>query len=254
MTKFAVLSDIHSNVFALDAVVNHAKSQGVTQFINLGDILYGPIAPKETYQYLLTLDAITISGNQDRQIYQATPEDIESNPTMAFILDELGQAPLEWMKQLPFDLQVTDDIYACHGTPTDDLVYLLDNVESGKPEVRADQEIIALLGDISFPMILCGHTHMPRCVELSTGQTVINPGSVGLQAYRDEEPVVHAMQNYSSQASYVILSKHVGGETKCGDEWDIAFHRVSYDVSQAIDAAQQRGRTDWVQYLRTGRC
>ncbi|WP_038178500.1 metallophosphoesterase family protein [Vibrio rhizosphaerae] len=248
MTKFAVLSDIHSNVFALDAVVNHAKSQGVDRFINLGDILYGPIAPRETYEYLLALDAYTISGNQDRQIYQATPEDIESNPTMAFILGDLGQAPLDWMKQLPFDLQITGDIYACHGTPTDDLVYLLENVESGKPEVRADQDILELLAGISSPIILCGHTHIPRCVELSTGQIVINPGSVGLQAYQDEEPVRHAMQNYSSCASYVTLSRDSGGE------WHIAFHRVGYDVLPAIDAAHERGRHDWVQFLRTGRC
>lgn len=248
MIKFAVLSDIHSNVFALDAVVNHAKSQGATRFINLGDILYGPIAPRETYEYLSALDAVTISGNQDRQIYQATPEEIESNPTMAFILDELGQGPLDWMRQLPFDLQITDDIYACHGTPTNDLVYLLENVESGKPEVRADQEIIELLAGISSPIILCGHTHIPRCVELSTGQIVINPGSVGLQAYRDEEPMIHTMQNYSSHASYVTLSQYVGGE------WNIAFHRVGYNVLPAIDAAHKQGRTDWVKFLRTGRC
>ncbi|WP_230389359.1 metallophosphatase family protein [Vibrio nitrifigilis] len=45
MEKFAILSDIHSNVFALDAVVQDARVKGVTAFINLGDILYGPIAP-----------------------------------------------------------------------------------------------------------------------------------------------------------------------------------------------------------------
>lgn len=103
MTKFAILSDIHSNVFALDAVVKDARGKGVEEFVNLGDILYGPIAPKATFDYLQKLNAITISGNQDRQIYQATSEEIESNPTMQFILDDLGDAPLDWMQQLPFD-------------------------------------------------------------------------------------------------------------------------------------------------------
>ncbi|WP_429738515.1 hypothetical protein [Enterovibrio makurazakiensis] len=41
-------------MFALKAVVDDAKSKGVKNFINLGDILYGPIAPRETYDYLLT--------------------------------------------------------------------------------------------------------------------------------------------------------------------------------------------------------
>ncbi|MGF1685019.1 metallophosphoesterase family protein [Photobacterium minamisatsumaniensis] len=248
MEKFAVLSDIHSNVFALRAVVDDAKSKGATTFINLGDILYGPVAPRETYDYLLSLNAVTISGNQDRQIYEATKAEIDSNPTMQFILNDLGRPPLEWMKQLPFDLQITPDIYACHGTPNDDLVYLLENISTGKPEVRTDSEVINLLNSVSSPIVLCGHTHTPRCVELSTGQLVINPGSVGLQAYTDDEPNSHSMQNYSSKASYVTLQK------KPDDKWDIVFHKVTYDVQRATCAAKMQGREDWVHFLSTGRC
>ncbi|WP_299694616.1 metallophosphoesterase family protein [uncultured Vibrio sp.] len=247
MEKFAILSDIHSNVYALEAVVKDAKSKGVTALINLGDILYGPIAPKQTYDYLQALNAITISGNQDRQIYEATKAEIESNPTMQFILDDLGQQPLDWMRQLPFDLQITPDIYACHGTPTDDLVYLLEDISSGEPVVRSNEAIIELLNGVSAPIILCGHTHMPKCVELSTGQLVINPGSVGLQAYTDDEPNIHSMQNYSSKASYTTLHKIAEGQ------WDIAFHKVEYDVQSAVTAAQKQGRQDWVHFLNTGR-
>jgi len=248
MEKFAILSDIHSNVFALDAVVNDARSKNVTAFINLGDILYGPIAPKETYDYLQSLDAITISGNQDRQIYEAEEFEIQSNPTMQFILKELGSTSLSWMKSLPFDLQITPDIYACHGTPADDLEYLLEDVSSGKSVVRADSEILKRLSGISSPVILCGHTHTPRCVELSTGQLVINPGSVGLQAYTDDEPNVHSMQNYSPKASYATLQK------TASNKWDINFHKVSYDVGKATNAASTQGRNDWVHFLSTGRC
>ena len=74
MEKFGVLSDIHSNIFALKAVVADAQSKGVTTFINLGDILYGPIAPRATYEYLIAQEFISISGNQDRQIYEAIKE------------------------------------------------------------------------------------------------------------------------------------------------------------------------------------
>ncbi len=247
MEKFAVLSDIHSNVFALQAVVGDAKANNVTRFINLGDILYGCIAPRKTYEYLRELDAITISGNQDRQIYEATNADIDANPTMQFILNDLGSEPLGWMKQLPFSLQITPDIYACHGTPSDDLVYLLEDINSGKPEVRRDSEILALMKGITSPIVLCGHTHIPRCVELSNGQLIINPGSVGLPAYMDDEPVAHAMQNYSSKASYATLQK------KADNHWCIEFHKVSYDVQRASSAAQAQGRLDWVHYLNTGR-
>lgn len=246
--KFAILSDIHSNIFALEAVVKDARAKGFTAFINLGDILYGPIAPRQTYDYLKSLGAITISGNQDRQIYEATEAEIESNPTMQFILCELDQEPLSWMKQLPFDLQITNDIYACHGTPTDDLVYLLEDISTGKPIVRTDHEILERLNGITSPVIICGHTHTPRCVELSTGQLVINPGSVGLQAYTDDEPSVHSMQNFSSRASYATLQRNTDGK------WDVVFHKVTYDVESAVSEAQKRGRNDWVHFLSTGRC
>jgi len=127
--RIATLSDIHSNVFALEAVIYDAKKRGVELMLNLGDILYGPIAPKATFDLLREHEFVTIRGNQDRQIYEATQEEIDSNPTMQVILDDLGQAPLDWMRSLPFDNRLSADIYICHGTPANDLTYLLENTD-----------------------------------------------------------------------------------------------------------------------------
>ncbi|MDO6706923.1 metallophosphoesterase [Photobacterium sp. 1_MG-2023] len=248
MEKYAVLSDIHSNVFALEAVVEDATWKGATRLVNLGDILYGPIAPRATFDFLKARDVITISGNQDRQIYASTQAEIAANPTLQFILEDLGEAPVEWLKQLPFDLQIESDLYACHGTPTDDLVYLLEDIRSGSPQVKPDVEIIGALGGVTSGLILCGHTHIPRCIQVSTGQRVINPGSVGLQAYLDELPFPHAMQNYTPQASYALIEEGIHGQ------WDVSFHRVDYDVDCAVSAARAQGREDWAHCLKTGRC
>jgi len=202
--------------------------------------------PNKTYKYLQKLNIITISGNLDKQICKATKSDIKSNPTMKFILDDIDNEALEWMGDLPFDRQITEEIYACHGTPKDDLIYLLEDVENGSPSLRSDSEIIELLGKGKSPIILCGHTHIPRCVELSTGQIVINPGSVGIQAYTDEEPNIHSMQNFSPMASYATIEK-------INSNWSISFHRVRYDVESSISQAKKRKRIDWVHYLKTGR-
>ena len=120
--KIAILSDIHSNVFALESVIKDIQTHAVDVTVNLGDILYGPIAPKKTYELLMQQDFITICGNQDRQIYEAGQSEIDTNPTLGFILEDLGSQPLEWMKSLPFDHQLSDDVYLCHGTPKSDLI------------------------------------------------------------------------------------------------------------------------------------
>ncbi len=68
MGKFAVLSDIHSNVWALEAALEDVRKRGVDGIFNLGDILYGPLAPGLTFDLLQAEEVITIKGNQDRQI------------------------------------------------------------------------------------------------------------------------------------------------------------------------------------------
>jgi predicted phosphodiesterase len=244
--KFAVLSDIHSNVFALEAVIADAKKHGVDLMVNLGDILYGPIAPKATFDMLMKNPMITLCGNQDRQIFEATDDELASNPTMQFIIDDLGEAPIAWMKSLPFDIQLNDEVYLCHGTPSDDLIYLLEDISFGYARLREDIEIVSLLNNQTSTLICCGHTHTPRTVSLSTGQIIVNPGSVGLQAYTDDVPVVHSIENYTPMASYSIIEK-------TADCWNIQHHRVSYNVELAVAECEKRERLDWVHFLTTGR-
>lgn len=230
--KIAVLSDIHSNVFALEAVIADAKNHDVDLMVNLGDILYGPIDPKGTYDLLMQHDIVTICGNQDRQIFEATTEEIVSNPTMKFIIDNLGKESIEWMKSLPFDIQLNDDVYLCHGTPNDDLIYLLENVDLGYARLRSDNEIIKLLNGQESKLICCGHTHTPRAVSLTTGQIIVNPGSVGLQAYTDDEPLIHSMENFNPMASYAIVDK-------VADSWNIEHIKVPYNVKLAVTECEK---------------
>ncbi|KGJ93776.1 metallophosphoesterase family protein [Colwellia psychrerythraea] len=245
--KIALLSDIHSNVYALDAIIKDVKKHGVDLMVNLGDILYGPIAPKATYELLMAHEFVTICGNQDRQIFQADQEEIEANPTMQFILADLDTQALDWMKALPFDKQLTGEVYLCHGTPNDDLIYLLEDVQQGYAMLRSDEEIVNLLNGQQSSLICCGHTHTPRSVSLSTGQLVVNPGSVGLQAYTDDEPLPHSMQNFTHHASYSIVESS-------GSQWSVNNIKVPYDYQLAINESKKRNRSDWVHFLSTGRC
>ena len=242
--KIAILSDIHSNVFALEAVLDHGDRLGVTQWLNLGDILYGPIAPRATFELLQRYPFQTIQGNQDRQVYQKLG--LATNPTLQFILADLGQTPLDWLAALPSSLQINDELFACHGTPDNDEIYLLEDVNSGVNQLRKDSEISELLRGNQMPWILCGHTHIPRHIQLASGQQIVNPGSVGLPSYQDDLPVPHSMESGSPHARFCVM-------TQVNSGWQVEFHQVPYDFEGAIKQARKNGREDWCHYLASGR-
>ena len=245
--RIAAVADIHANIWALNAVLADIEKQGVDTLFNLGDILYGPLRPKDTYERLRAAgDFLTIQGNQDREIYEATGLEYSQNPTLRYVVQDLGPGPVKWLKTLPPTATFEEEIFLCHGTPESDVTYLLEDATSGRPMLRGDSEILRLVKRIRHPVIVCGHTHIPRLVRLGNGQMVVNPGSVGLPAYSDNAPVPHAMETYSPHASYAILSRSAGS-------WDVSFHKIAYDYEPASQRAASLGRNDWARAIAAGR-
>jgi len=245
--RIALVADIHANLWALDAVLADVQEQRVDTLFNLGDILYGALKPRATYERLRALgDRLTIRGNQDRQIYEATEQDRRANPTLNYVIQDLGEEPIGWLAALPPTAIFEEEIFLCHGTPGCDQTYLLEDVASGRPMIRPESEILRLVRGARHPMVVCGHTHIPRLVALANGQLILNPGSVGLPAYSDDAPVAHAMETYSPHASYAILAK-----TETG--WDVSFRKVFYDYEPASRWAASLGRNDWARAIATGR-
>ncbi len=241
--RIALLADIHANVWALEAVLADVRRQGVDAIWNLGDILHGALKPRATYDLLRASDiALTIRGNQDRDLHEATGDD----PKVNWMIRDLGPDAIDWLRWLPATAEFESEVLLCHGSPTDDMCYLLEDVSSGHPVVREDQKITRLLAGAAQPVIVCGHTHIPRLVRLPNGRTIVNPGSVGLPAYSDDAPLPHAMETYSPDASYAILEK-----TQTG--WNATFRKVPYDTREASRTAAELGRIDWAYQIRTGR-
>ena len=238
--QLAILADIHGNSRALEAVLEHAHTHGYRDFVDLGDILSGPLEPRKTYEILKEIKLTAqVSGNMDRAVYESEK--------LAYVRDDLGQEPVDWLKTLPLTALVDNEILLCHGSPTSDTAYLLEDISDGKPQVRPGADILKDLGDAAqWPVILCGHTHVPRLVQLKNGPLILNPGSIGLPAYDDDAPVPHFMETFSPHASYAVVEK-----TKRG--WSATFHRVPYDHRAAAQRARELNRPDWAQGLEFGR-
>lgn len=244
--RFAALADIHGNVWALEAVLDHARRRGVDQFVNLGDVLYGPLQPEETFRRLQSETVLaTVAGNEDRIIVAAPTHDLDRNQTLRFAVDALSTEAVDWLRQLPATTVLNGEVLLCHGSPGDDTVYLLEDVCSGAALVRSDMEVRRLLDGATHPLVLCGHSHLPRLVRLEGGPVIVNPGSVGLPAYEDDLPVHHRMETGTPHSSYAILERTADG-------WDVEFNRVTYDWEEAARCARSRGREDWARALLTG--
>jgi predicted phosphodiesterase len=238
--RLAVLADIHGNSFALAAVLEHAARQGADLFVNLGDIHYGPLDPAGTADLLAGQPMVTIAGNQDRLLLTPPPE---PGPTLAYVLAALSAWELTRLAALPWAMTLEAGVLLCHGTPCDDTRYLLDDVTSGRPVLRPAGDVEADLMGWNYPLVLCAHSHIPRV--LDTGRRlVVNPGSVGLPAYADDQPP-HAMSCGSPHARYAVLERTGAG-------WRAELFEVVYDWQAAAALAEANGRADWARCLATG--
>jgi predicted phosphodiesterase len=241
--RIAALSDIHGNLWALDAVLEDVRGRGVDITVNLGDILSGALLPAETADRLMALELPTIRGNHERQVLSLDPEQMGASDRHAF--DSLGESHREWMAQLPTVLSLMDGVFMCHATPYNDCDCYLEDLVDGELRPAPLDRIEERSRSCDAALILCGHSHLPRVVRLRTGQVVVNPGSVGIQAYLGHDPGPHAVEVGSPHARYAILESTPWG-------WKADLVSVPYDWDEAAKLAARNGREDWARALATG--
>ncbi|MBF0528710.1 MAG: metallophosphoesterase family protein [Deltaproteobacteria bacterium] len=241
--RIAIVADIHGNLPALEAVVRDFSRRGVDAVVNLGDSLSGPLLPLETARFLMAQDWVHIAGNHERQlIAQGSGRRGASDE---FAHSHLTSKELEWLASLKPSAQYCPEVLLCHGTPTSDVDYFLETVEPTRIRAATLLEVDARLGKVEADLIACGHTHIPRSVRASTGQLIINPGSVGLPAYDDIHPYPHVIETGSPDARYAIVER-------LANLWVATLISVSYPYSAMANLARTRQRQDWARALSSG--
>jgi len=101
--KLAVISDIHGNLPALQAVLDDIASLQVDQVVNLGDILSGPLWPAETADFLMARGFTTIAGNHERQLlklWDAGAQAWDPAGSDGFAATKIGAKHADWMRAL----------------------------------------------------------------------------------------------------------------------------------------------------------
>ncbi|MFP3941675.1 MAG: metallophosphoesterase family protein [Thermoanaerobaculia bacterium] len=242
--RVAVLSDIHGNAWALDAVLAEVDRAEVAHVLNLGDCFYGPLAPGATYERLRSFEWPTVRGNQDRVLIDGTAE----GPTGRFTLREIGEEGVAWLAESTAPRVQLRGILACHGDLEHDDVPLIERIEPAGVRSATGAELTESLAGAApdTEVVLCGHSHQPAMLQLPDGRLVVNPGSVGFPAYRDEEPHPHGMESGTPHARWAVLERVEAG-------WRVELRATPYDVEPAVAAARANGRPDWAGWIATGR-
>jgi predicted phosphodiesterase len=241
--RIALLADVHGNLAALEAVVDDLGRRGVDTVVNLGDGLSGPLLPRETARFLMSRDWLHLAGNHERQLLTLAPE--ERGASDAYAYSQLSPAELAWIATLRPSGSLGEEVLLCHGTPQSDAEYFLETVTPGGLRAATGEEIEGRLHGAGAIVVACGHTHVPRAVRTRRGQLILNPGSVGLQAYEGGHPFPHVVENGSPDARYAILEKR-------GSRWIPELIAVPYDHDAMAQLARLRGRDDWEAALSTG--
>lgn len=230
--RLAVVSDIHGNPHALDAVLEDIAQAGVDATLSLGDFLSGPGDPSGVADRLIELDFPSVRGNHDRFITDGRPD--ADWHIDAMVRDALDDKQMDWLRSVPATAVFGGEVLLCHGTPRDDNTSFMDGLEGSRQVLMPREHIERQAAGFDYPVIVCGHTHVPRSLKLADGRLVVNPGSVGLP-----------FEIGSPDVRYGIVEKRRAG-------WNAELRSVAYDHVAAARLAVDRGYPKWADVLLFG--
>lgn len=239
--RIALISDIHGNRLALDAVLRHIEREGVDRIVCLGDIAALGPDPAGAIARVRRYAGHCVMGNTDDWLIRVLPEKLpapSSNPVLnrmtAWARAQLSESDQDCLKNLPLtdtvELDESRRLMVFHGSPNsfDDVIG--DNTPTS--------QIGTMLPGHEATVFAGGHTHVRLLRQTAMG-IVINPGSVGLPGVGPDDPglATHEDVHWADYAT-VIWGR---GAIRT------AFHRVPVSVADVLETGRSSGMPgfDW---------
>ena len=231
MTKIALLSDIHGNTTALEAVLEDAKRAGVEEYWLLGDILMPGTGRRALLEMLEELPiTVKVLGNWEDSLWRAMKGLLDSSRAShrylmrhcQYILEEIRPEEIEAMQSLP--MQVHREVSG-----------LIVGITHHLPDKNWGRELIHIGDQKDFDRLVTnppcdiavyGHIHQQFFRYGSGGELILNPGSIGQPFF------LQANLRKDLRAMYAILEFDESGLK------DVDFRRVSYDIEKELQLAK----------------
>jgi putative phosphoesterase len=225
MSRLALVSDIHGNGVALDAIIADLTRRDVEQIVCLGDLAAGGPQPREVIARLRELGCQAVRGNADGWLLDGLPAGRSEGTrrlgqVVGWARVTLAPDDLDYLAALPTTLTVTVDgvtLLCFHGSPRSDVESLL----ATTPEHELDE----MFGAAEASVLAGGHTHL-QLLRRHRDRILVNPGSVGLPlGSLTPSPIAQPLPAW---AEYALVQDDGGIE--------ISFRRVPVDID-ALAAA-----------------
>ncbi|MFB9993732.1 metallophosphoesterase family protein [Deinococcus oregonensis] len=229
--RVAVISDVHGNAFALDAVLQQLRQAAPDLILNLGDQAEGVADPARAVAMqaeLAQAAALEVRGNNEEKLWPDGRRSALSRGFGEWLTGQVDAPALARLAALPLTARALDgELLACHGTPDSAWHSLLwewqheggdQNRGQGFYRSRDPRELRAQLEPLGAGVVVCGHTHRPGATRV--GDTLlVNAGAVSDQV--DSDP----------RARWTLLERRAGA-------WSVNFCAVAYDVEAAVRWAE----------------
>jgi putative phosphoesterase len=226
--RIALISDIHGNLPALDAVLAELDAAAIDQIVCLGDVaLFGP-QPREVLARLKELGGPVVMGNTDAWALAPLPFEIRDEDSHRFYEVELWGArqlsavDLDYMGSFQPSVETPlgsgQSLLCFHGSPRSNTEAIL--------STTPDDELGLMLSGCQVAIMAVGHTHA-QMMRRFGATTLINPGSAGLPIVPD--PLTGKARN-PPWAEYAVVGWQAGSPR-------IEFRRTLYETSGLIRSA-----------------
>ena len=233
--RYLILSDMHANWHAFEAVLRRARRKRFDAVLVLGDLVGYGAAPNQVVEAVRRLGPrlFTVRGNHDKVVSGIDTGANFNQTALAaaqWTATRLTPANLRYVRELPQGpVQIEPGLAICHGSPLDEDTYVFSDVDAWE-----------IFSNFPMPVTFFGHTHIPSLFSLEgrmlgvralrgrtgtvhlqpNGRYLVNPGSIGQP--RDRDP----------RASYMTYDS---------ERRIVRWHRVEYPIEEAQRRIRKAG-------------
>lgn len=239
MERIAIVSDIHSNITAFEAVLEDIAKRGIKRIFCAGDLVLKGSSPCECVDIARKKCEVIVKGNAEEGAISSLV------PHKVWHREILGSNRIKYLNELPmfFDFYMSGSLVRMFHASKNDTHFRVMDFDSVEQKMKLFEDEMSVIPDI----VLYGDIHI-QYMQKFYNKTIVNVGSVGnVVEFSNHNENIKDMSE-TTQAYYTIIEGDYG-EINRRTPISIQFVRVPYDIDKEIEIARKKGSPSIDNYI-----